>query len=62
MLCLKLNIELIPSKFRDTQLTNISDAYKRNVYRKRTNLLSLRTSKTPKQDGEEIFMFSPVFL
>ena len=45
---IKLTIEVNPSKFLDTKLTNINCAYKFNVYRKNT-LLSPCTSKTPKR-------------
>ena len=44
---IKLVIELNPSKFLDTKLTNFG-AYKFNVYRKNTKLPSPWTSKTPK--------------
>ena len=46
---IKLTIEVNPSKFLDTKLTNISCAYKFNVYWKNTKLPSLWTSKTPKR-------------
>ena len=45
----KLNIEVNPSKFLDTKLTNINGAYKFNVYRKNTKLPSPCTSKSPKR-------------
>ena len=44
----KLAIKANPSKFLDTNLTNISGAYKFNVYWKKTKLPSPWTSKTPK--------------
>ena len=44
----KLAIEANPSKFLDTNLTNISGAYNFNVYWKNTKLPSPWTSKTPK--------------
>ena len=37
---LKLTIEVNPSKFLDTKLTNINGTYKFNVYRKNTKLPS----------------------
>ena len=46
---IKLTIEVNPSKFLDTKLTNIDGTYKFNVYRKNTKLPSLWTSKTPKR-------------
>ena len=44
---IKLTIEVNPSKFLDTKLTNINGAYKFNVYRKNTKLPSPWTFKTP---------------
>ena len=46
---IKLTIEVNPSKFLDTKLTNINGTYKFNVYRKNTKLPSPWTSKTPKR-------------
>ena len=46
---IKLTIEVNPSKFLDTKLTNINSTYKFNVYRKNTKLPSLWTFKTPKR-------------
>ena len=45
---IKLTIEVNPSKFLDTKLTNINSAYIFNIYRKNTKLPSPWTSKTPK--------------
>ena len=45
---IKLTIEVNPSKFSDTKLTNISGTYKFKVYWKNTKLPSPWTSKTPK--------------
>ena len=45
---IKLTIEVNPSNFLDTKLTNINGTYKFNVYRKSTKLPSLWTCKTPK--------------
>ena len=45
---IKLTIEVNPSKFLDTKLTNINGAYKLNVYQKNTKLPSPWTSKIPK--------------
>ena len=45
---IKLIIDVNPSKFLDTKLTNISGTYKFNVYQKNTKLPSPWTSKTPK--------------
>ena len=45
---IKLTIEVNPSKFLDTKLTNINGVYKFNFYRKNTKLPSPWTSKTPK--------------
>ena len=45
----KLTIEVNPSKFLDTKLTNISGTYKFNVFQKNTKLPSPWTSKTPKR-------------
>ena len=45
---IKLTIEINPSKFLDTKLTNINGTYKFNVYRKNTKLPAPRTSKTAK--------------
>ena len=42
-------MEANPSKLLDTKLTNINGAYKFNVYRKNTKLLSPWTFKTPKR-------------
>ena len=41
-------MDVNPSKFLDTKLTNINGAYKLNVYQKNTKLPSPWTSKTPK--------------
>ena len=46
---IKLTIEVNPSKFLDTKLTNINGTYKFNVYRKNIKLPSPLTSKTPKR-------------
>ena len=46
---IKLTIEVNPSKFLDTKLTNISGTYKFNVYRENTKLPSPWTCKTPKR-------------
>ena len=46
---IKLTIEVNPSKFLDTKLTNINGTYKFNVYRKNTKLPSPWTSKTAKR-------------
>ena len=46
---IKLTIEVNPSKFLDTKLTNINGTYKFKVYRKNTKLSSPWTSKTPKR-------------
>ena len=46
---IKLTIEVNPSKFLDTKLTNISGTCKFNVYRKNTKLPSPWTSETPKR-------------
>ena len=46
---IKLTIELSPSKFLDTKLTNISGIYKFNVHRKQTKLPIPWTSKVPKR-------------
>ena len=46
---IKLTIEVNSSKLLDTKLTNISGAYKLNVYRKNTKLPSPWTSKSPKR-------------
>ena len=46
---IKLTIEVNPSKFLDTKLTNINGAYKFNVYRKNVKLPLPWTSKTPKR-------------
>ena len=46
---IKLTIEVNPSKFLDTKLTNINGAYKFNVYRKNTKLpssMDIQNSKT----------------
>ena len=43
---IKLTIEVNPSKFLDTKLTNINGTYKFNVYWKNTKLPSPWTSKT----------------
>ena len=45
---IKPSIEVTPSKFLDTKLSNINGAYKCNFYRKNTKLPSPRTSKTLK--------------
>ena len=45
----KLAIEVNPSQFLDTKLTNINGIYEFNVYWKNTKLLSPLTSKTPKR-------------
>ena len=45
---IKLTIEVNPSTFLDTKLTNISGTYKFNVYWKKTKLPSPWNSKTPK--------------
>ena len=45
----KLTIEVNPSQFLDTKLTNINGTYKFNVYWKNTKLLPPWTSKTPKR-------------
>ena len=44
---IKLTIEVNPSTFLNTKLTNISGTYKFNVYQKNTKLPSPWTSKTP---------------
>ena len=44
---IKLTIEVNPSKFLDTKLTNINGTYKFNVYWKNTKLPSPWTSETP---------------
>ena len=46
---IKLTIEVNPSKFLDTKLTNTNGTYKFNVYRKNTKQPSPWTSKTPKR-------------
>ena len=46
---IKLTTEVNPSKFLYTKLTNISGAYKFNVYRKNAKLSSPWASKTPKR-------------
>ena len=46
---IKFTIEVNPSKFLDTKLTNINGVYKFNVYQKDTKLPSPWTSKTPKR-------------
>ena len=46
---IKLTIEVNPSKFLDTKLTNINGTYKFNVYWKNTKLPSPWTSKTSKR-------------
>ena len=45
---IKLTIEVNPSEFLDTKLTNINGTYKFNVYWKNTKLPSPWTSKPPK--------------
>ena len=45
---IELTIEVNPSKFLDTKLTNISGTYKFNVYRKNTKLPSPWTYGPPK--------------
>ena len=44
----KLTIEVNPSMFVDTKLSNINGTYKFNIYRKNRKLPYLWTSKTPK--------------
>ena len=51
---IKLIIEVNPNKFLDTKLTNISGAYKFNVYWKNAKLPSPWTSKTPKRYKQNI--------
>ena len=46
---IKLTMEVNPSKFLDTKLTNINGTYEFNIYRKNTKLPSPWTSKTPKR-------------
>ena len=46
---IKLTIEVNPSNFLDTKLTNINGTYEFNVYWKNTKLPSPWTSKTPKR-------------
>ena len=46
---IKLTIEVNPSKFLGTKLTNINGTYKFSAYRKNTKLPSPWTSKTPKR-------------
>ena len=46
---IRLSIEVNPSTFLDTKLTNISGVYKLNVFRKNTKLTSPWTSKTSKR-------------
>ena len=46
---IKLTIEVNPSKFLDTKITNINGTYKFNVYWKNTKLSASWTSKTPKR-------------
>ena len=45
---IRLTLEVSPSTFLDTKLTNINGTCKFNVYWKKTKLLSPWTSKTPK--------------
>ena len=45
---IKFTIEVNPTKFLDTKLTNINGAYKFNGYQKNARLTSPWTSKTPK--------------
>ena len=45
---IKLTIEVNPSTFLDTKLTNINGTYKFNVYQKNAKLPAPSTSKTPK--------------
>ena len=45
---IKFTLEVNPSKFLDTKLTNVNGGYKFNVYRKNTKPPSTWTSKTPK--------------
>ena len=46
---IRLTVEVNPSRFLDTKLTNINGTYKFNVYLKNTKLPSPWTSKTPKR-------------
>ena len=46
---IKLTMEVNPSKFLDTKLTNINGTYEFNIYQKNTKLPSPWTSKTPKR-------------
>ena len=48
----KLAIEVNPSQFLDTKLTNINGIYEFNVYWKNTKLLPPLTSKTPNAINE----------
>ena len=49
---IRLTIEVNPSRFLDTKLTNISSTYKFNFYWKNTKLPSPWFSKTPKRYKE----------
>ena len=47
---IKLTIEVNPSKFLGTKLTNVNGVYKFNVYRKNIKPPSPWTSKTPERN------------